>query len=82
MLEIHTLEQLESAKIAEAQRYGTTVENLESSGFVFDSETCGNCHWFALIHGWTWMSLEWFREQQKKLDEKLSKIGKSHGLDS
>lgn len=54
--------------IEEAARFNTTVENLEESGFLFNSNAFGDCHWFAIING-TMMSLAWFRERQRKLRE-------------
>ena len=61
-----TMTQRNEMMVAEATRYNTTVENLIESGFVFLSDACGTCHWFAPepAFGGTMMSLAWYREQQ------------------
>lgn len=58
--------------IEEAKRYNTTVENLIESGFVWLSDACGDCHWFANTEFGTLMSLAWFRKQQDGIRERLN----------
>lgn len=57
-------EEILIAKQQEASKYNTTVESLEENGFIYVSESYGECHWFAFVNG-TLMSLAWFRKQQE-----------------
>ena len=60
-------------KKIEAERFNTTVEDLEESGFFFRSDVYGPCHWFA-FEGGTIQSLAWFRERQNELRAQLKSI--------